>query len=328
VRGYIDPPQNAFGLANMFLRLALTFILCASIASPAPQRKLPTWKKAPGVEHVLIISIDGLRPDVFLLADAPNIRALAHAGSYTFFGQTIADAYTLPAHVSMLTGVTSEKHGVTWNDYIEDSYAKVPTLFELAKRKGLSTAMSVAKMKFIALAKPGTIDFAYLADEDKTTDVDVEMEAVKIIIEHKPQVMFVHFGEVDVAGHARGWGSAQQMQKIHKADAHVSNVLAALHRAGVDQSTLIILTSDHGGSGRGHGPDDLPSKVIPWIAVGPGVRKDFDLTLLRGRAVQTMDTFATAAAALGIEVPYPIDGQPVEGIFMPDELLKDAMPAW
>jgi predicted AlkP superfamily pyrophosphatase or phosphodiesterase len=312
----------------MLSRILLTLVFCAATASPAPQRRVPAWKKAPGVERVLIVSIDGLRPDVMLLADAPNLRALAHAGSYTFFAQTIADAYTLPAHVSMLTGVTSDKHGVTWNDYIEDSYPEVPTLFELAKRKGLSTAMAVAKMKFIALAKPGTIDFKYLADEDKTTDADVETDAVKIITEHKPQLMFVHFAEVDIAGHADGWGTRQQLQKIHTADGHLGNVLAALHRAGIDQSTLIIVTSDHGGSGRGHGPDDLPSKLIPWIATGPDVRKDFDLTLLRGRAVQTMDTFATAAAALGIEVPYPVDGQPVAGIFMPDELLHDAMPAW
>jgi len=51
------------------------------------------------------------------------------------------------------------------------------------------------------------------------------------------------------------------------------------------------------------------------------------LTLMRGRAIAITDTFATAAAALGIDVPYPIDGQPVESIYTPDELLHD-LPAW
>src|SRR5207253_5330616 len=105
----------------------------------------------PRAARVIIFSIDGLRPDLLLRGDMPTARALMSAGSFTMFARTIADPYTLPAHVSMLTGVPPEKHGITWNDYTEDSYPEVPTLFDLAKKNGFSTAMVTAKMKFIAL---------------------------------------------------------------------------------------------------------------------------------------------------------------------------------
>src|SRR4051812_11194462 len=250
-----------------FCGLLNAFLASAAVAAPPS-----------AIERVLVVSIDGLRPDLMLLADAPNLRALMHTGSYSLFAQTIHDAYTLPSHVSMLTGVLPEKHGVTWNDYTEDSYPEVPTLFELAKKRGLTTAMAVAKMKFIVFAKPGVLDWKYIANEDSTTDADVAREACKIMTEHQPKVMFVHFGDVDIAGHAHGWGSAEQLKKIHEVDAHLGTVLGALWSLKLDDSTLIIVTADHGGSGLGHGPDDMPSKFIPWIAVGPGVRKDFDLT--------------------------------------------------
>src|SRR5262249_39131957 len=105
----------------------------------APSRQLRGRRAAAAgrpveaIDRVLLISIDGLRPDVLLRAFTPRIRALCAGGSYTFWAETTHEAYTLPCHVTMLTGAPSEKHGVTWNQYIEDSYPNVPTRFELAQ---------------------------------------------------------------------------------------------------------------------------------------------------------------------------------------------------
>ncbi|MCS7033377.1 MAG: alkaline phosphatase family protein, partial [Phycisphaerae bacterium] len=43
-------------------------------ADPPAQRR---------IRHVIIISIDGLRPDVLLRADTPNLRALLRRGSFS-----------------------------------------------------------------------------------------------------------------------------------------------------------------------------------------------------------------------------------------------------
>src|SRR5262249_24438473 len=125
-------------------------------APPSESQNLtfkPVPRPVPAIDRVMIISVDGLRPDLLLLAEMPRVSGLCKSGSYSFWAETTPEAYTLPCHVSMLTGTPSEIHGVTWNNYIEESYSNVPTLFEIAKQAGFSTAMVTGKMKFIALLK-------------------------------------------------------------------------------------------------------------------------------------------------------------------------------
>jgi phosphopentomutase len=184
-----------------------------------------------------------------------------------------------------------------------------------------------AKMKFITFDRPGSLTYKHIGNEEKETDDDVAREAAKTITEHRPQVTFVHFANVDIVGHASGWGSAQQVAAATKVDARVGTVLDALRAAKVFDETLIILSADHGGSGRGHGPDDTLSSMIPWIAAGPGVRKNFDLTLLRGDPVRTTDTFATACAVLGLPVPLETEGKAVKGAFA-QEGSSPEVPQW
>jgi hypothetical protein len=77
------------------------------------------------------------------------------------------------------------------------------------------------------------------------------------------------------------------------------------------------VSADHGGAGKSHGADDPRSRFIPWIAVGPGVCANVDLTIHANLAVRTEDTFATAAYVLGITTSKPVDGKPVMEIFCP-----------
>jgi predicted AlkP superfamily pyrophosphatase or phosphodiesterase len=272
----------------------------------------------PSTQHrrVFIVSIDGLRPDLLLRADAPRIRALVQRASFTFWARTIAEGYTVPSHVSMLTGVVPERHGVTWDSHIEDAYPNVPTLFELAKQAGLSTAVVTGKTKLIVLTKPGTLDWKHIANEDVEGDLDVANDAAMIVRAHRPDVMFVHLGHVDLTGHDDGWGSTAQMKAIETADRAFGILEDALVSANVSDATLLILTADHGGAALLHPPEDPRSQFIPWIVTGPGVRKNFDLTQVEGLTVDTMSTFATACDYLGITVPYAIDGRPTRAIFV------------
>src|SRR6476660_1162779 len=80
------------------------FAATVSAAEPAPTTK--PQRPIPESEHVLLISIDGCRPDVLLRAKTPNVHKLVESGSYTFWARTIPPAITLPAHASMITGVT------------------------------------------------------------------------------------------------------------------------------------------------------------------------------------------------------------------------------
>lgn len=268
----------------------------------------------PRAERVLIISVDGLRPDLLIRADAPNIRRLVASGSYTFWARTVDEGYTLPAHVSMLTGVPAAKHGITWNDHIEQSYPESPTLFDVAKAAGLTTALASGKTKFVVFDRPGAVDWKYLPRDEPVLDTFVAQQAAAILRDHKPHVTFVHLAGVDYVGHVRGWGSPDQLAWLGEADKAVGAVLKALADGGVAEKTMVILTADHGGAGVEHGPADERSLRIPWVVVGPGVRKGRDLTRYPDLNVSVTDTFATACAALGLKPKTPVDGKAVTQI--------------
>ncbi|MFT3867926.1 MAG: ectonucleotide pyrophosphatase/phosphodiesterase [Nibricoccus sp.] len=297
----------------VFASIVMLFFAVVSRAQTAsawakPQRPIPA------VKHMLIISIDGLRPDRALLADMPNLRSLLKQGAYTFWAKTTAVSITLPSHTSMLTGVAPGKHGIEWNrdlPFTEPVYPKVPTLFEMATKAGYSAAMIAGKSKFSALAKPGTVSFVAMPEEGNSNNEVVVASAIKLIETKPTDLLFVHFPDVDANGHKYGWGSPEQYAAIEKTDRQLGQLFAALDQAGIRSSTFIILSADHGGAGLTHGVDDARSRHIPWIACGPGVRKNFDLTQSAALEVRTEDTCATACYLLGLpQAPY-FDGHPV-----------------
>ena len=300
----------------------------------APERitaTQPTTRPVPEISRVVIVSIDGLRPDVALRADAPHIRWLMAHGAFTFWARTTEVSITLPSHTSMLTGVIPRKHEVEWNKDLPLAtpvYPKFPTLFDVAHKAGYTTALAAGKKKFETLDVPGTLDWKWITDSEKSEDADVAEHAVQIILEHKPQVMFVHLPSTDNVGHRIGWGTPEQEAAVEAADASVGRLLGALAEAKLRESTIVILTADHGGAGKTHLPDDARARHIPWIVNGPGIRQHLDLTTYPNVIINTEDTFATACFLLGIPRSPELDGKPIMEILQDrGELLQEAPAA-
>ncbi len=302
-------------------RLIGLFITLLSAVPAAAQ----TTRPVPEIARVAIISIDGCRPDLLLRADTPTVHQLLARASFSFWARTTAESVTLPSHTSMLTGVTPVKHEIQWNRDLpldHPLYPSYPTLFQLAKRAGYTTALVAGKSKFVALAVPGSLDWQFIPEVGaKCEDPQVADAAVRIIQEHQPQVLFIHFPTVDNVGHADGWATDQQLAAIAQADACIGRVLQALEQQHLLDSTFLLITADHGGAGRTHGPDDPRSRHIPWIAAGPGIRRNLDLTTYENLTIDTEDTFATACWLLAIPVPRPVDGKPITQILQRQELM-------
>ena len=306
---------------RVFWALLACAMIVLSAAAPAIAREWNGERPVKKIEHAVVISCDGLRPDLMLRADAPNLRKMLEKGTFTMWARTVAVSITLPSHTSMLTGVTQERHGINWNDdRPEEGYPKVPTLFEIAKKAGMTTGMVTGKSKFLTLNKPGTVDWASIAGSN---DEDVAKRAVSLIREHKPDVLFVHFPGADTVGHAKGWGTPEQLERVEVIDKQIGLVLDALKSKKRDKNTAIILSADHGGMGISHGGEDPRSRHIPWILVGPGIRKNYDLTRDPTLTVNTEDTFATMCFLLGLKPDENIDGKPIEAALEDRELLKD-----
>jgi predicted AlkP superfamily pyrophosphatase or phosphodiesterase len=204
---------------------------------------------------------------------------------------------------------------------------KVATVFDLAREhdKALGTAMFPGKAKFIHLLHPGSLDMfdfnGPLMDRPLPGTAEIEKAVVPAqsvakvasayIAEKKPNLAFIHFPDADSAGHKSGWGSPEQKEAFKVCDQALSQIVKAIEQAGIKDSSVIIISADHGGHDKTHGlniPDDM---LIPWIAAGKSVKKNYSIT----SQVTTYDTAATALWLLGVPLPADFDGKPVTEAF-------------
>jgi predicted AlkP superfamily pyrophosphatase or phosphodiesterase len=266
---------------------------------------IPTITQTPQlvIKRVIILSIDGLRPEAIELAPMPNLLELMKTSAYSLTAQTTRPSSTLPAHASMLTGSCPSKHGVDWNDYTpENGVAQGTDLFDLAHAAGLQTVMYVGKEKLQQVTDATSIDtFVFINDRDK-----VVMQNLLADFPRDFGVLFIHFATTDDMGEVYGWLSTEQLSVVYRADEAIGELLTALDTYGLRDETLFVLTADHGGHGTTHGSSLPEDMTIPWIASGTGVQAG-ELT----SSIYTMDTAATAAFALGLPIPAEWDGMPI-----------------
>jgi predicted AlkP superfamily pyrophosphatase or phosphodiesterase len=272
--------------------------------TPTP---IPTPTFAPPARRVIIVSIDGLRPDAIAMAPMSNLMVLMQSSAFTLGAQTVLPSVTLVSHSSMLVGVCPSKHGVNWNDYIPDlGYAIGTDLFDIAHAAGLRTYMYAGKEKLRQVTEPSSLDqFIFVNDRD--------LVLVERLIAEFPQdfgILFIHLALTDGMGHVYGWLSPEQLSVIRRADEALGLLLAALDARGLRGETLLIVSADHGGHDTTHGSSLPEDMTIPWIAAGAGIQPKA-LT----SPVHTMDTAATAAFALGLPIPAEWDGVPVYEAF-------------
>jgi predicted AlkP superfamily pyrophosphatase or phosphodiesterase len=292
-------------------------------ALPPTQTPIPvvTSTALPTVKRVMIISFDGLRPDAIQAAEMTNVMSLIQNGAYTLNAQTIVPSLTLPSHTSMLVGTCPAKHIVRWNEYVpENGYALGTDIFDLAKAAGLRTVFVAGKEKLRHITDPSSTDFFGFVDatdkiEDKTSLETMAIEEIRKGFD----LMFLHFPDGDLAGHADGWMSDEQLLAYRLDDKSLGLIFDVMKSRNLYDDTLIIITSDHGGHDTTHGSDLPEDLTIPWIISGPLIVRNEIAT-----QVYTMDTAATVAFALGLPIPPEWDGIPVyEAFGLPFDPLRE-----
>jgi predicted AlkP superfamily pyrophosphatase or phosphodiesterase len=138
---------------KIFLRqVTLAFFLAAILL---PAAFVLGQEKAPPL--LVMVSIDGLRPDYITAADAhgakvPNLRSFLKDGTYAEGVVGVVPTVTYPSHTTLVTGVWPVKHGILanttfdplqrnfqgWYWYADD--IRVPTLWDAAAQAGRTTA--------------------------------------------------------------------------------------------------------------------------------------------------------------------------------------------
>lgn len=285
----------------------------APTVAPSPAPTAPAAERAV-TDHVIVISIDGLRADAIDRAGATTLQRLMREGAYSLEARTILPSITLPSHTSMLTGATPEMHGVLWNDdrLEEMGVVETPTIFGVARQAGYTTAAFFSKPKFKHLMAEGTLDYGQAPEGNGRWYAGYTAKSVELYLQQRePNLLFVHFGEPDYAGHTIGWDSFVYRWAVRRADGAVERVLRQAERTFGEGEYTVIVTADHGGHGRTHGTDAHDDVTIPWIAWGKGVHAATELP----KGIRTYDTAATALALLGLELPAEHAGRSVRSAY-------------
>ena len=273
------------------------------------------YAQVPGVEHVVVIGVDGMAPFGIKVADTPIMDALMQRGAYTMHARAVMPTSSSSNWASMIMGAGPEQHGVTSNDWQPDKYDIAP----ITKGSGgiFPTVFSVLREQkseaHIAVLHHWK-DFGRLFERDavnyisnpKTEDVAAQ-RACEYIAEHKPTFLFVHLDHVDHAGHEKGWGTPEYTAAVEKADTLIGQMLVAIKKAEIEDKTIVLVTSDHGGKNKGHGGNTMDEIEIPWIIAGPGVAAGKEITV----PVDTYQTASTIAYIFGLKQPSVWIARPV-----------------
>ncbi len=239
---------------------------------------------APKIEHVLVLSVDGMRPELLsppIAAELPGLARLL-AGPHTLQARTDTDfTVTLPNHIGMATSrLAAGPDGHGWMTNVDPPRPKdggtieavhgsyVPSMFDVASDRGVSTAVIATKTKFVVFeqsygADAGAPDLT--GEDDGRDKVDVlalcegegavAVETLRFLRSASAagarSLALVHVGKLDEAGHASGW-MLEEGSPYRQAASAVDQVMEALLTV-IDADprlagrVAIIMTSDHGG---------------------------------------------------------------------------------
>ncbi|MED4582381.1 alkaline phosphatase family protein [Brevibacillus choshinensis] len=270
-------------------------------------------------KRVVVIGIDGAGNAVKdPEANATNILTLMKEGAGTFEAKAMLPTISAQNWGAILHGVTPDKHQLT-NDIVAATpypeKSAYPSYMKLLKQERPQLAQA-------SFATWGSINIGILEDsagsykQNSGSDEETAKKVVDYIKKEgkNTRSIFVHFDEVDGAGHDQGYFTPKFYEQLQKEDEYVGDIIKALEEQGLMDDTLMILTSDHGGKGTGHGGSSLEEQTIFWAAKGASIAPGTELS-----EVQNMDTAAVVAQALRLEIPKNWDAKIPEGLFQDKE---------
>ncbi len=313
----------------ILLRFSAAFLL-SSLILAVPALAGPGTANPYGGRRVLVIGIDGCRPDALRQqvssGNAPNLAGLVANGTVTwnaYAGGTLGTptqqpTISGPGWASILTGTWTNRHNVVSNSTpayeqpaVPGSYlaSQAPHFARRLKESAPTTyCSSICSWNWIedylVAAQPAWLDYHAkgIGSSYPTRDADVAAKAVAQLGSSDPDVMFLHFDQVDGAGHASGFSTAvpAYMTAITSVDALIGNVLNALasRPQSASEQWLILVTTDHGGTGTSHGGQSVDERTIFFIVSGGGVPVGVS-TASPGHAAIP----ATALRYLGVGIP-------------------------
>ncbi|MCS7026170.1 MAG: ectonucleotide pyrophosphatase/phosphodiesterase [Bryobacteraceae bacterium] len=241
--------------------------------------------------RLILISIDGLKAQTLWNAERlglkiPNLIEFRDRGAAAEGLLGVFPTVTYPSHTTMVTGVAPATHGIISNTLFDPErklngawfwyteLLKAPTLWQAAKKAGLTTAAvgwpvtagaqidynipeyrtprnSDQLMLWRALATPGLLaEYEAARGRPKTDgehfDEQLSDWAAYLLEIKKPHLLLLHLVDLDHDQHAHGPESEPALRTLENIDRVLGKLRKSVEVAGVASQTRWIIVSDHG----------------------------------------------------------------------------------
>ena len=232
---------------------------------PAPPPRLATRVRPPQADpSLLLISIDGFRPDYLRRGQTPTLNRLAATGVRARAMQPAFPSKTFPNHYTIVTGLYPDHHGIVANSMVDPRIGR----FSLGNRAAVGDGrwwneaepiwVTADKhgMRTATMFWPGSEARIHGRRPDYWLPYDGRMtprQRVRRVLHwldlppaRRPHFITLYFDRVDHAGHAYGPDSKQVTTVAHRIDAAIGLLVKGLRQRGLYHRMNIIVLSDHG----------------------------------------------------------------------------------
>lgn len=268
----------------------------------------------PSYRKVVLVILDGLRPEAITPAVMPALSTLSAAHWRAAHAVTVSPSVTVAALTSLATGVAPARHGLVEPGFRTLGMFSGLTLLPNHLRRNdrqvtiVTTDLPVPSLILARtlLGVAGAVDLVTGGAEPAS----VGEVAAREIIRRGPGLTVVYLNDCDRAGHASMWMSPVYLEAASRLD----QAVATLGELARRDDTLLIFCADHGGGGlvpHDHDGDHPLNLRIPIILAGRGLER----RMLSQRPAQLLDLPPTILACLGVPVPASYEGRVLSEAF-------------
>ena len=214
--------------------------------------------------------------------------------------RTRMPSVSAPNWATIITGMEPEKSGVYSNDWVPSwsdpanfsvmemppatGRGRIPTpIWSIIKEQtrghdsfwgpsGMSTAV-FHSWPWIEYLVNDDVDYHLNGNENDTMIMN---KAIDHVMHNMTNFMFLHFDQVDEAGHGSYWGSPKYYNAIRNIDSFLGNLIQALQIKNYWKDTTIFVTADHGGWGGTHGFFNQACMYVPNIWCSGKAKQGFN----------------------------------------------------
>ena len=255
-------------LRAWLVRLAILAAVLGITTSPALART-GTKPHRPPPPVVILVSIDGFRPDYLERGVTPNLNRLAATGAVAPMRPSFPSK-TFPNHWTLVTGLRPDHHGITANR-IEDParpgqvftmanddpfwWGAATPLWIDAERAGIRTATMFWPGSNVSFGGTRPHDWhQYNQAVDNPQRVAGVIDWLRRPLATRPRFITLYFDTVDTAGHDFGPADPRTTAAIAEVDARIGDLVRGL--AALHQAANLVIVADHGMA------EISPSRVI------------------------------------------------------------------